>query len=196
MEGEIINLFAYNEKISFSQIQKLVKVRSNLLAYHLSKLIQKKVLVKVQHEYAIAPESEYLIPYVSSKVAVIPVILIHIGDEKEAFLIKRVKRPYKGLYGLPGGRLLVGESYKQAAQRIMREKGNKEIRNVLLKKIILEHIKQKEKIINSFLLIIMKAKVSEIELMNIKRNKKRIIASDYKIIAKEKINEEIIVSKL
>ncbi len=182
MEEKILNLFAHNESLSFKEIQKSLKIRSNNLAYHLKKLIKDNKLEKSNKEYRLSPDSEYLIPYMSEKQAVIPVVLVLIKHKGRAFLVKRTKRPYLGLLGLPGGRLLVGESPEEAAKRIAR-KFNIKINNQKIEKIFLEHIKKKNKIIHSFILILVSAKaISKINLTDIQKNKPRIIKSDYFLI--------------
>jgi len=182
MEEKILNLFAHNELLSFNEIQKSLKIRSNNLAYHIKKLLSSNKLEKTNKEYRLSPESEYLIPYMSEKQAVIPVVLILIKGKGNAFLVKRTKRPYLGLLGLPGGRLLVGESPKEAAKRIAK-KFNIEIIGASIEKIFLEHIKKKGRIIHSFILILVSARaISKINLTNIRKNKSKIIKSDYYII--------------
>ncbi len=184
MEDQILNLFAHNESLIFSQIHKLLKIRSNKLAYYLNKLIKTKKLERDSGRYRLSKESEYLIPYLSSKKAVITVVLVYIGNKKEAFLAKRAKRPFKGMLGLPGGRLLVGESIKEAAHRIMREKHNININNLSTYKIALEQVKKKKEIVHSFLLIVVKAENKEVSKINIGKNKNQIIKSDYILITK------------
>ncbi|MEK6927148.1 MAG: NUDIX domain-containing protein [Nanoarchaeota archaeon] len=184
MEDKILNLFAYHESLSFSQIQKALKIRSNLLSYHLSKLIKSNILAKENNSYKISSDSEYLVPYLSNKQSVLPVILVHIGNNKKAFLIQRNKRPFKNLFSLPGGRLLLGESIPQAAERILKEKSSLQISNPKVSQIIHEQVKKKNKIIHSFLLIVVKAK-AQIPLQNIQKLKKQIISSDYNIITQK-----------
>jgi len=85
----------------------------------------------------------------------------------------------------------MGESINSAAKRIVKDKFNIEIIPKEVKSISLEHVKRANKIIHSFILILVSAKTKDkIKLIEIKRNKNKIIASDYKIITKkpEKIN--------
>lgn len=184
MEDKILNLFAYNEQLPFAEIQKLLKIRSNLLSYHLSKLLKSNILIKENNSYKISPDSEYLVPYLSSKQSVLPVILVHIGNSKQAFLIQRKKRPFKGLFSLPGGRLLLGESIQEAAKRILKEKSSIEISNPRITQILHEVVKKNNKIIHSFLLIIVKAK-AQTELQDIQNLKRKIVSSDYQIITQK-----------
>jgi len=186
MEKEIVSLFLTNNKLKFNQIEKLLKIRSNKLDYHLKKLINKKIIEKNNNFYKLTETSEYLIPYMSEKNAVLPVILILIGDKQKAFLYKREKRPYKNKLSLPGGRILLGESIKGCVKRIMKEKHNLNANLEKINSILIEHIKKKNKIINSFLLIFTTAKLKEkINLTDIEKNRRNIIKSDYDLIKKD-----------
>lgn len=195
MEQEILSLFTHNDTLKFNQIEKSLNKRSNKLAYHLKKLRDKQFLQKTGDTYSLAEEQESTIPYLSSKKAVIPVILIHIGNEKQAFLIERTKRPYKNMLALPGGRLMQGESFTSAAKRIALEKCNLQITPTTSTTLALEHVMKKGKIVHSFILILIKAK-AKVPLISLAHNKKKIIASDYKLITqKTKSSIQTIISR-
>lgn len=198
MERKILGLFLYNNILRFNEIEKLLKTRSNKLAYHLKQLIKKRVLIKKDDNYLLSKTSEYLIPYISKKRAVLPIILVHIGNKNRAFLYQREKRPFKGLLSLPGGRLLVNESIEDATKRIMKEKFNIPIKFKGIQSISLEHVKKSRETLHSFLLICVSAKTKEkIELIDTNANKAKIILSDYKIIKNKnnKIKIRTIYSK-
>ena len=182
-EEKILRAFLYNNKLKFNEIEKLVKERSNKLAYSIKILIKKGILIKEKDFYSLSETSEYLIPYLSEKKSVLPVILIKIKKQDKIFLYKREKRPFKNKLSLPGGRLLLGESIEQAVKRIMKEKFNINSRLKQINSISLEHVKKNKKIIHSFLLILVEA-ISKDSLiyLNPEKNKKNIISSDYKLL--------------
>ena len=122
MEKKILGAFLHNHKLKFNEIEKITKIRSNNLTYHLKKLIDKNILNKKADNYELTETSEDLIPYISDKKSVLPVILSSIKNTKGIFLYNRTKRPYKDKSSLPGGRIKLGETIHQAAERIMREK--------------------------------------------------------------------------
>ena len=188
MEKEILDLFLYNEKLKFNEIEKLLGERSNKVAYHLKNLVKKDILSKDHDSYKLSKEN--LIPYLSNKKHMLPVVLIHIGNEKECFIVERNKKPFKGLLGLPGGRIMVGENINDCIKRIML---NRHGINVKLKKInsvSIEHIKNSHEIIQTDLIIFVTALTNqEIELKNIGKNKSKIISSDYKLLKKH-LNKE------
>jgi len=182
MESKILELFLYNNKLKFNEIEKNLNIRSNKLSYHLSKLIKAGILTKKQNSYELSETAEHLIPYLSGKKAVLPVILIHIGDKNRAFLYQREKKPFKGFLSLPGGRLLINESIEEAAKRIMKEKFNTDIIFRKINSVSLEHVKKSGKTMHSFLLILVSAEAKNIQLTDITKDKKRIIPSDYKLM--------------
>ncbi|MFZ5955591.1 MAG: NUDIX domain-containing protein [Nanoarchaeota archaeon] len=183
MEGKILDLFLCNDKLKFNEIEKLLKIRSNKLTYHLKNLLKKGILKKENSFYSLSETSESLIPYLSSKKSVLPVILVHIGDDKNSFLYKREKRPYKDKLSLPGGRILIGESIQEAVKRIMKEKFGIKAKFNQIKSLSFEHATKSGKVINSFLLILVRGTALEkIDLINVDKNKPNIISSDYKLI--------------
>src|SRR3989344_5733119 len=183
MEKQIIELFLYNHKLKFSEIEKQTKLRSNKISYHLKNLLSKNILSKKDEYYSLSEEAEKIIPYLSDKNSVISVILIAIKKGDKIFLIKRIKRPFDKKLCLPGGRLIVGESISKATKRLMKEKFK-------INSISLEHVKTKNKSLHSFLLILVTASTKEsLNYSTIKNKKSQIISSDYKLI-KEHLDKE------
>jgi ADP-ribose pyrophosphatase YjhB (NUDIX family) len=186
IERKILDLFLYNHKLRFRDIESSLKLRSNKIAYHVKQLVSKKILVNLNGEYSLSDSSEHLIPYLSDKSSVLPVLLIHIGDKNHAFLYNRAKRPYKGLLSLPGGRLLVGESLAMATERIILQKFNIHAKFGKVNSISLEQVKKSGKIVHSFLLILVSAKTKDkIELFDLLKNKRKIIPSDYRLLCND-----------
>jgi len=187
----ILKQFLYNNRLKFSEIEKLTKIRSNKLSYHVKQLTSQGILKKENGHYELTNSSEHIIPYISQKNHALSVILIHIGNKKEAFLHKRTKRPFKDKLGLPGGRILLNENIEQAVKRILKEKHSINGKLEKIHSISLEHIKKEDSIIQTDLILFVSAKTSkEIPLTKINGNKKNIIESDYKLI-KEHLDKEI-----
>ncbi|SRR3989344_1137293 len=181
MEKEILALFLYNEKLKFNEIEKCLKVRSNKIAYHLKNLIKKEILLKSGNSYKLSKEN--LIPYLSAKRHVLPIILIYIGNGRECFLVERDKKPFKNFMGMPGGRIILGENLNEAVERIMYEKHKITAKLKKINSVSIEHIKNSRGIFQTDLIIFATATTkNKIYLTNIKENKSRIISSDYKLI--------------
>ena len=191
MEKRILDLFLFSNRLKFNEIEKLVKIRSNKLAYHLKSLVKKNIINKEREYYSLSDASEYLIPYLSEKKAPLPVVLIMIGNAKKCFLYIRRKRPYAGKLSLPGGRLILGENIEDAVRRIMREKFNVDAKLKKINSISLEQVKKNGKIIHSFVLFFVSAESKSLLLADIDKNKKNIISSDYKLIKSKSENIKI-----
>jgi len=192
LEQKILELFLFNNSLKFNEIEKLIKIRSNKLSYHIKNLIKKGILVKNKEDYSLSETAEYILPYLSDKKAVLPVILIHLGDKKSCFLYSRQKRPFKNYLSLPGGRFRTNESMEDATKRIMK-KYNINASFKKINSISLEHVKKKgsKNKIHSFLLIFVSAKTKDkIKPTLINKNKNKIIKSDYELLKKD-LDKEI-----
>jgi ADP-ribose pyrophosphatase YjhB (NUDIX family) len=186
MERKIIELFLYEDNLKFNEIEKKLKTRSNKIAYHLKNLVKKGILEKKADYYHLSKTSEYLIPYTSEKNAILPIILIHIGRRGECLLIKRSKKPFKEKLGLPGGRIMNGETISQSVSRIMKDKFSIEAKLEEIHSISLENVREKDKIVHSFFLILVSARTKDkIKMTKIDENKRKIISSDYKLIKED-----------
>src|SRR3989338_3671918 len=189
MENRIINLFLYENALRFSEIEKLSKIKSNKMSYHLKSLVKKGVIEKSGNLYRLSDSKEYLIPYLNKTESVIPVVLVAIKNKKGIFLIERKKRPFKGKLGLPGGRLIMGETIKESVERIGK-KFNVNCKFKKINSISMEFVKKNKNTVHSFLLIFATAETKEkIDFMNLEKNKRRIISSDYKLIKKDASKE-------
>lgn len=197
MEKKILETFLYNEKLKFNEIEKILGARSNKLAYYLKKLLNKEILKKDNDYYRLNEKHEHIIPYITDRKSILPVILISIKKDKEnIFLHKRKKRPFKGKLSLPGGRILLKESIKQATKRIMKEKFRIKCKFKKINSISLEHVKKQNKILHSFILIFVSATTNQkLNYTNISKNKSGIISSDYNLI-KNHLNKKIEMKEL
>lgn len=197
MEQKILKVFLYNHKLKFSEIEKELKIRSNKLAYHIKNLEKKGIIIKDKDFYRLSDTAEELIPYLTQKKSVLPVILIATGNKNKnkLFLYKREKRPFKNKLSLPGGRMILGETIPKATERLMK-KFRIKAKFKKINSISLEKVKKKDKILHTFLLIFTTAQTkNKIPLTDINKNKSKIISSDYKLI-KSDLDKEIKVKNL
>ncbi len=183
MEKVILNVFLYKNKLRFSEIEDKTGLRSNKLAYYLKKLISKGIVVKNKENYMLSEKYEHLIPYLTEKQAILPVLLIVAEKKGKYFLYHRDKRPYNDFLSLPGGRILVGENIKKATMRIMKDKFGINSSFKGIKSISLEHVRKKGKIIYSFLLMLVSVSTREdIKYYGLEENRKNMIRSDYLLL--------------
>ena len=196
MEKTLLSAFLYNNRLKFNEIEKNTKIKSNKLSYYLKKLIKERILIKDKDAYKLSETSEYLIPYISDKKVVLPITLIIIEKNKKIFLIERQKRPFKNKFSLPGGRMILGESIIKTTERIMKEKFSLKCKFKKINSISIEHVKKNNKIVHSFLLILVTATTkNKIPYINPKNNKTKIISSDYRLIKKD-MNKEIRINNI
>jgi len=180
MQEKILRAFLYNDKLKFNEIEKLTDTRSNKLAYHLKNFQERKLLIKNDGGYSLSNNFEHIIPYLSDSKAVLPVVLISVGEGKKFFLHVRDKKPYKGFLGLPAGRILVGEKIDDAVKRIMKNKHSVDAKLKHVNSVSLEHVTKEGKVIHSFLLILISASVKgNVAYTDIGKNRGKIIKSDY-----------------
>ncbi|HEB47357.1 MAG TPA: hypothetical protein ENI22_02715 [Candidatus Pacearchaeota archaeon] len=183
MEKAILNVFLYKNKLRFSEIEDKTGLRSNKLAYYLKKLIFKGIVVKNKENYMLSESHEHLIPYITEKQAILPVLLIVAEKKGKYFLYHRDKRPYNDFLSLPGGRILVGENIKKATVRIMKNKFGINSSFKGIKSISLEHVRKNGKIIYSFLLMLVSVSTREdIKYYDLEENRKNMIRSDYLLL--------------
>jgi len=158
--------------------------------------VDKGVLEKNKDYYELAKNYEHIIPYLSDKRSVVPVVLITIKNKNKIFLHERKKKPFIGKFGLPGGRIVIRESIKNATERIMKEKFNIKCEFEKVNSFSLEHVEKEEKIVHSFILILVTATTKEnLKYSDVELNKSKIISSDYKLIKKD-LSKEVEVSEL
>lgn len=192
IEQKILELFTFNESLKFNEIEKLTRQRSNKIAYHLKQLVNKNILVRKEESYQLSETAENIVPYLSEKNSPLVVILIRIGDNKRCFLHKREKRPFLGKLSLPGGRILVNESIKEAVKRIMKEKYNINSTLQQVNSVSLEIVKRDATRKHSFFLILVTAKTKDkIPIFEVRKCKKDIIKSDYHLITSKDSKIEI-----
>ncbi len=195
-EEKILQQFLYNEKLKFNEIEKHSNVKSNKLSYYIKRLLEDGIITKEQEFYKLSDKSEVLIPYITEKKTILPVILVAMKEKGKVFLHKREKRPYKDKLGLPAGRILLGETIKDATERIMKEKFNIKCTFRKVNSISTENIHKNNETVHSFLLILVTATTKDkIIYADLKKNKREIITSDYKLI-KEDLNSEVKVKNI
>ncbi len=196
MEQKILSTFLYNHKLKFNEIEKLLHIKSNKLSYHLKKLENKALIIKEKASYKLSETAEPLLPYITEKKSILPVILITLKKGKKVFFYKRKKRPYKDFISLPGGRILAGETIPIATRRIMKEKFRINCNFKKTNAVSLEQVRKNDKNLHSFLLILVTATTKDkIEFTDIKKNKDKIITSDYKLI-KDDLNKKIKIKNI
>ncbi len=203
---KIFQSFLYAETFRFSEIAHKTKIASNLLAYFLTKMVKEEILIKEKGAYRLSSEGEKLIPFfVPNQQSISPLVVLlffcHRG--KELFLVTRQKRPYKGFWSLPSGRLLIGESLRAGAKRIMLEKYGLSIAVGEMRAVMYERLIEGDVTKHGFVFFVMDVTpVSENQtpffgkwFSPLRVPKNKTIASDYWLIAHKRHSHAEVVEE-
>jgi len=122
---KIFELFIKKHKLRFSEIEKEIKIRSNHLNYHLKKMIEEDLLEKKDGNYKLTTEAEKIMPFFAhltgKEQGPLTIIAAAIMKDGKICLLKREKRPYKGYWGMIGGKVMMNETIKEATLREVKE---------------------------------------------------------------------------
>ena len=158
----ILSLFLEKNKLTFTDIEQALALRSNHASYYIKKLVTEGILEKQTEQYHLSKTAESLLPYLnilSQKERVkLPVIVLVIQNKqgRVAFL-QRTKRPYAGYYALPGSKIRMHETVATAALRIAQEEAGLSIRHVQPCFVVDEHLFDQKQLKNSWLLFVIRA---------------------------------------
>ena len=120
---KIFELFLYTHRLRFSDIEKQISIRSNLLAHEIQCMQKEGILEKKSEYYSLTKNAEKKIPYWSKEQeSSLNIILVGAIHKNKVLLIKRTKRPYKEYWSLIGGKVKIHESLEDASTRIVFEK--------------------------------------------------------------------------
>jgi len=204
---EIFKLFLEHEKLKFNEIEKALKIRSNMVCYHIEKMQKERLLEKKGMHYYLTKEAEEFLPIIphiiGEEMSPLPVVLVAIVKGNQILLIKRKKRPYKNYWSLIGGKMLMEEGLKETSKRLVLEKTglkcNFESNNAILH----EKVKGEEIIKHSFILFFTKVKAINSELKESEHGKlkwfsldklEKVIHSDLWLI-KNKLHSQIEINE-
>ena len=123
---QIFKLFLENTKLKFNEIEKALKIRSNMVSYHLEKIQKEGLLKKEDDFYFLTKKAERYLPIIKhvigEELSPVPVMLVALVNKNKILLIKRNKRPYKDYWSAIGGKMRMEESFKEAGKRVIKEK--------------------------------------------------------------------------
>ncbi len=155
---QIFKVLSENKTLNFNSIVKLTGIRSNKLSYQLNLMKEKNFVITEEGNYLLSIEAQRLIPYFSQifkkEVGVLPVVLGIVRNGEKILLIKRRKMPYKGCWGLPGGKQISGETIPETIEREVREESTITAQFQRCNGIVYERLKEDDRFKHSFLLII------------------------------------------
>lgn len=160
-DGERLQIFKVlceHSKLSFNRIVKLTSIPSNKLSYQLNVMKEKGFVLKEGADYSISIDAQRLIPYFSQvfkkEVGVLPVVLGIVRNKERILLIQRKKMPYKGYWGLFGGKQICGETIPQTIEREVFEEAGLQAKFLRCNAVVSEQLKQDDRFKHAFLFIL------------------------------------------
>ena len=118
---KIFKLLCENKFLNFNNIVRMTGIPSNKLSYQLNLMKEKDFVVNEEGNYSLTIHAQRLIPYFSQifkkEIGVLPVVLGIVRNEDKILLIQRRKMPYKGYWGLFGGKQINGETIQETIER-------------------------------------------------------------------------------
>lgn len=201
----IFKLFLDRNKLKFGEIEKEIKIRSNMVSYHLEKMQKDGILEKKGEYYFLTKTSERYIPIFSNMVGAelspLPVILIAVMNKNKILMIKRNKRPYKNYWSMIGGKMLLEESFESASLRQAKEKTDLDSKFISINSVLHERVEGDNLIKHSFILFFTKVKTNQSKFKETRHGtlkwftikqlaKEKVIPSDFWLI-KNKINSRL-----
>jgi 8-oxo-dGTP pyrophosphatase MutT (NUDIX family) len=193
----IFRLFLNDHRLRFSEIEKGISIRSNMVSYHLDRMIKDGLLEKKGFYYSLSRDAEKYIPVFShikgESLSAVPVVLVSIVRNNKILLMKRSKRPYSGYWGFIGGKVLLEESLGDAAVRLCKEKAGIDCKFVAVNTVLHERVVEDGFVKHGFFLFMVKVAVKNggkpdsmlgrLEWFDIaKLDRKSVIPSDYWLI--------------
>lgn len=203
--NEIFGMFLINQKLKFNEIEKKLKIRSNMVSYHLDCMIKEGLLKKSGLFYCLTEKGEQNVPifsHISGKeLSPLAVVLVAVNTKEKTLLIKRTKRPYRNYLSMIGGKMLLHEDIISCAERLALTKAGIKGKFNKIHALIHEQVIENEKVKHSFLLFFVSINVKTMKIKSgehgelkwfskYKLNPNEIIPSDYWLL-KNKLNDEL-----
>ncbi|MBW2973081.1 NUDIX domain-containing protein [Candidatus Woesearchaeota archaeon] len=152
---EIFKLFTEHARLKFNEIEKALKIRSNMVSYHLEKMQEEGLLEKKDDYYCLTKKAERYLPIikqvVGKELGPVPVILAAVINKDKILLIKRNKRPYQNYWSTIGGKMQMEESFEDASKRIVKEKTGLDVNYEGISSVLHERVEGEEIIKHSFI---------------------------------------------
>ncbi|MBD3259666.1 NUDIX domain-containing protein [Candidatus Woesearchaeota archaeon] len=164
---QIFKLFMQNTKLKFNEIEKALKIRSNMVSYHLEQMQKEGLIEKKDDYYYLTKEAEKYLPIlphvIGEGLSPLPVVLVAVINDGKILLMKRNRRPYKDYWSMIGGKMLLEESFGQASKRIVEKKAKLNAEFVSINSVLHERVEGDEMVKHSFILFFTKMKTEKTE---------------------------------
>ncbi|MGM5481713.1 MAG: NUDIX domain-containing protein [Nanobdellota archaeon] len=122
IQKHILKKFMYNDALRFNEILDK-EFPSNKFNYHLQQLIIKNIIEKENERYHLTAKGVQLITgldgiEIESKQKPVPCVFImgYDKENKKILVNKRSKQPFRGVIGIPGGKVEFGHNLEEQAK--------------------------------------------------------------------------------
>ncbi|MFP4119275.1 MAG: NUDIX domain-containing protein [Candidatus Woesearchaeota archaeon] len=139
IQKHILKKFMYNDALRFNEILDR-QFASNKFNYHLQQLMDKGVIEKEEELYRLTAKGVQVITgldgiKIEEKQKPVPCVFIMGLDEDTGKILvhKRKKQPFRGVIGIPGGKIEFGHNLKEQARAEFQEETGLEARHLQLK---------------------------------------------------------------
>lgn len=129
----ILRDLLFKPEARFSQLQKVVTLESDHFKFHVNRLLEMGYIAKSNTgTYFLTPKGKEYANKLDTAQNVIErqpksaVIIVLKNDMSEVLVQERLKHPYFGFWGYPGGKIRWGETIIEAAVRELHEETNLE----------------------------------------------------------------------
>lgn len=171
---QIFKQFLDKTKLKFNEIEKELKIRSNMVSYHLTQMQKEGLLQKKGDFYSLTAAGERYLPIFShvigAELGPLPVVLVAVMNkdkqrgkvQEEILLIQRNKRPYKNYWSMIGGKMKLEESFADTALRLVKEKSGLNGKFISINSVLHERVEGEGMVKHSFILFFTKVEVKEL----------------------------------
>ena len=163
---QIFRLFTEHAKLKFNEIEKALKIRSNMVSYHLEKMQQEDLLRKEGDYYSLTKKAERYLPIlphiIGQELSPLPIVLAAVTNDDRILLMKRNNRPYQNYWSLVGGKMKLEEDFKEASKRLVKEKTNLDADYKGIAGILHERVEGEKIIKYSFILFFVKMETNDL----------------------------------
>ncbi len=154
----IFDALSKNRSMKFNDILRFTEMSSNKLSYQLNLMRESDFIINEDGFYSLSINAQKLIPYFSQifkkEVGVLPVVLGIVRKDDKILLIQRKKMPYKGYWGLFGGKQICGETIPQTIEREVLEESGLEAKFTKANGVVYERLIENGTSKHSFLFVI------------------------------------------